>query len=293
MPSERQLRKRIKSVKNIAQVTRAMEMMSAAKMRRAQSATLASRAYAEKARDVLSYVATEPGRSKNLHPLLEKRDTVKTVGIVLFTSDRGLAGAFNTNIIRKTNAFIREGHKNVRLITVGRRGRDLMNRMGRPIIADFSGLGDKPRIADITALSRAVLDEFLGGRADEVYVAYTNFINVLHQVPMNRRILPIEEAEIHTEGPRAVYLYEPTPEEILNSVLPRFVEVQVYQALLESIASEQAARMVAMRNATDAANDLISSLTLLRNKVRQASITKEMLDIAGGAEAARKAQATR
>ena len=132
-----------------------------------------------------------------------------------------------------------------------------------------------------------------GGRADEVYVAYTDFINVLHQVPMNRRILPIEEAEIHTEGPRAVYLYEPTPEEILNSVLPRFVEVQVYQALLESIASEQAARMVAMRNATDAANDLISSLTLLRNKVRQASITKEMLDIAGGAEAARKAQATR
>ena len=293
MPTERQLRKRIKSVKNIAQVTRAMEMMAAAKMRRAQQATLASRAYADKARDVLSYVATEPGRSKTLHPLLEKRDQIKTIGVVLYTSDRGLAGAYNTNIIRKTNAFMRQQTgKTVKLVTVGRRGRDLMNRWGREITADFSGLGDKPKIADITALSRAVLDEFLQGHVDEVYVAYTDFVNVLRQIPTIRRILPIQEADIHTEGPRAVYLYEPTAEEILASVLPRFVEVQVYQALLESIASEQAARMVAMRNATDAANDLISSLTLLRNKVRQASITKEMLDIAGGAEASRKARAT-
>ncbi len=292
MATERQLRKRIRSIKNIAQVTRAMEMMAAAKMRRAQAATLASRAYAEKAREVLAYVATEPGRSKHLHPLLEKRDNVKAVGIVLYTSDRGLAGAFNSNIIRRTNAFIREGGKNARMITVGRRGRDLMNRLGRSIVADFSGMGDKPKIADIAALSREVLDDFLGGNVDEMYVAFTDFHNVLHQTPTLRRILPIEEVEIHAEGPRAVYLYEPTAEEILNSVLPRFVEVQVYQALLESIASEQAARMVAMRNATDAANDLISGLTLLRNKVRQASITKEMLDIAGGAEAMRKSRTT-
>src|SRR5512142_3577772 len=143
MATERQLRKRIKSVRSIAQVTRAMEMMAAAKMRRAQLATLASRNYAEKAREVLSYVATEPGRSKNLHPLLETRESVGTIGVILFTSDRGLAGAYNSNILRKTIAFAKQQARPVKYVTVGRRGRDIMNRFGHDIVADFSGLGDR------------------------------------------------------------------------------------------------------------------------------------------------------
>lgn len=292
MATLRQIRQRIRSVRNISQVTRAMEMIAAAEMRRAQLATLASRNYSEKARQVMQYVATEPGRSKMLHPLLEERPNPKSIAVVLYTADRGLAGAYNVNVIRKTLDFIQpfeKEEKAVRLITVGKRGRDLMRRFGKQVVADFSEMGTRPEIVQVSALSRAVLDEFLTGNADQVYLAYTDFVNVLRQVPTVRRVLPIEQAEIKREGPPQVYLYEPNAEEILAEVLPRFVEVQVYQALLEAIASEQAARMVAMRNATDNAKELIESLTLLRNKVRQASITKEILDIVGGAEALRQA----
>lgn len=291
MATLRQIRQRIRSVKNISQVTRAMEMIAAAEMRRAQQATLASRNYSEKAREVMQYVATEPGRSKMLHPLLEERSDVKAIAVVLYTADRGLAGAYNVNIIRKTLDFCKplenEG-KQVRLITVGKRGRDLMRRFGKNVVADFSDMGTRPEIAQVSALARAALDEFLQGNADQVHLGYTNFVNVLRQVPVVRPILPIEPADIKREGPPQVYLYEPNAEQILAEVLPRFVEVQIYQALLEAIASEQAARMVAMRNATDNAKELIESLTLLRNKVRQASITKEILDIVGGAEALRQ-----
>lgn len=293
MATLRQIRQRIRSVKNISQVTRAMEMIAAAEMRRAQQATLASRNYSEKAREVMQYVATEPGRSKMLHPLLEERANVKAIAIVLYTADRGLAGAYNVNVIRKTLDFIKplekEG-KDIRLITVGKRGRDLMRRFGKQVVADFSDMGTRPEIAQVSALARAALDEFLLGNADEVHIAYTDFVNVLRQVPSVRRILPIEQAEIKRQGPPQIYLYEPTAEQVLAEVLPRFVEVQIYQALLEAIASEQAARMVAMRNATDNAKELIESLTLLRNKVRQASITKEILDIVGGAEALRQSR---
>jgi F-type H+-transporting ATPase subunit gamma len=291
MATLRQIRQRIRSVRNISQVTRAMEMIAASNMRRAQQATLASRNYSEKAREVMQYVATEPGRSKMLHPLLEERADVKSIAVVLYTADRGLAGAYNVNVIRKTLDFVKpyeKENKSVRLITVGKRGRDLMRRFGKEVVADFSDMGIRPEIAEVSALTRAALDEFLSGRVDQVYLAYTGFVNVLRQVPTVRRILPIEEADTKRQGPPQVYLYEPNAEEILAEVLPRFVEVQIYQALLEAIASEQAARMVAMRNATDNAKELIESLTLLRNKVRQASITKEILDIVGGAEALRK-----
>lgn len=269
-----------------------MEMIAAAEMRRAQSATLASRNFSEKAREVMQYVATEPGRSKLLHPLLEERSQVHAIAIVLYTADRGLAGAYNVNIIRKTLDFMKpfeRDHKPVRLITVGKRGRDLMRRFGKEVVADFSDMGTRPEIAQIGALSRAAMDEFLSGRVDQVHLAYTDFINVLRQTPTISQILPIEKPNIKHEGLPQTYLYEPSAEQILAEVLPRFVEVQIYQALLESNASEQAARMVAMRNATDNAKELIESYTLLRNKVRQASITREILDIVGGAEALRQA----
>jgi F-type H+-transporting ATPase subunit gamma len=291
MATLRQIRQRIRSVKNISQVTRAMEMIAASEMRRAQQATLASRNFSEKAREVMRSVATEPGRGKNLSPLLEERPDVKAIAVLLYTGDRGLAGAYNVNVIRKTTEFMKpyeKAGKEVRLLTVGKRGRDLMRRFGKQVVADYSGMGTRPELVEISALAHAAVEEFLSGRADEVHLAYTDFVNVLRQVPTIKRVLPIEAAEMEHTGPSATYLYEPSAEQILAQVLPRFVEVQVYQALLESIASEQAARMVAMRNATDSAKDLIESLTLLRNKVRQASITKEILDIVGGAEALRQ-----
>ncbi len=264
-----------------------MEMVAAAKMRRAQAATLASRAYAEKSWQVLTYVAAQPGATKLMHPLLEERTPINRVAVILITADRGLCGAYNVNVIRKALAFMGEQNKPVRLITIGRRGREIMSRLGKDIIAEFTGLGERPTPRDIGPISKIVIDEFTRTDVDQVYIAYTQFKNVLVQIPTIRQLLPLRPPTEPTAGANAVYLYEPNPEAILATVLPRFTEVQVYQDLLESVASEHSARMVAMRNATDNARDLIQDLTLAMNKARQASITKEMLDIVGGAEAQR------
>jgi F-type H+-transporting ATPase subunit gamma len=268
-----------------------MEMVAASKMRRAQAATLASRAYAEKSWQVLTFLAAQPGATKILHPLLEERAQIKSIALVLITSDRGLCGAYNVNVIRKALAFMDEQNKPVKVITVGRRGRDIMARLGKNIIAEFAGMSERPTIRDIGPISKVAIDEFTNGDVDQVYVAYTQFKNVLVQIPTIRQLLPLRPSSERTAGADAVYLYEPNPEIILASVLPRFTEVQIYQDVLESAASEHSARMVAMRNATDNAHDLIQDLTLAMNKARQAAITKEMLDIAGGAEAQRKARA--
>lgn len=293
MATPRAIQRRIKSVRNISQVTRAMEMVAASKMRRAQAATLASRAYAEKAWQVLTYVASQPGTSKLMHPLLEERAQVNHIALVLITSDRGLCGAYNVNIIRKAVEFIRQQNKPVKLITIGRRGRDYAARFGLNIIAEFTGMSERPSILQIGPVSKIAIDEFTSARVDQVYIAYTDFVNVLVQRATIRPLLPIRPSKEPVTGVEAVYLYEPDPETILSAVLPRFTELQLYQALLESVASEESARMVAMRSATENAHDLILDLTLAMNKARQASITKEMLDIAGGAEAQRQAQAAR
>lgn len=292
MATPRAIQRRIRSVRNISQVTRAMEMVAAADMRRAQAATLASRAYAEKAWQVLTYLAAQPGSGKLLHPLLEERSQVNNVGLILITSDRGLCGAYNVNILRRALNFMAEQKSPVKLITIGRRGRDLANRLGKTITAEFTGLSKRPTILDIGPISKVAIDEFRNESVDQVYIAYTHFRNVLVQIPTIKQLLPIRPSAPPAEGADAVYLYEPSPELILESVLPRFTELQIYQAVLESAASEHSARMVAMRNATDNAHDLIQDLTLAMNKARQASITKEMLDIAGGAEAQRQAQST-
>jgi F-type H+-transporting ATPase subunit gamma len=267
-----------------------MEMVAAAKMRRAQASTLASRAYAEKSWEVLTYVAAQPGATKLMHPLLEERTPINRVAVILITSDRGLCGAYNVNIIRRALAFMEEQNKPAKLITIGRRGREIMARLGKDIIAEFTGLSERPTPRDIGPISKIAIDEFTKSDVDQVYVAYTQFKNVLVQIPTIRQLLPLRTPTEPTGGANAVYLYEPNPEAILASVLPRFTEVQIYQDLLESVASEHSARMVAMRNATDNARDLIQDLTLAMNKARQAAITKEILDIVGGAEAQRKAQ---
>jgi len=296
--SIRELKRRIKSVKNISQVTRAMQMVAASRMRRAQEQTLASRPYAAKAWEVLTHLASQRGDTEQLHPLLTHRDEIKKIAIILITADKGLAGAYNSNMIRATTRFMSEhNQQEANLITVGRKGRDFMVRYGRNVVAEFTDLPARPTTLDIGPIARLAVDGFLMGEYDEVYLAYTQFVNTLQQNPTIDLLLPIHAGHVEGKvtgqhlsqedmipGP-AEYVYEPDPSTLLDTILPRFTELQVYQAVLEATASEHSARMVAMRNATENAKDLISDLTLTYNKVRQDAITKEMLDIAGGAEA--------
>ncbi len=299
MSSIREIKRRIKSVKNISQVTRAMQMVAASKMRRAQEQALASRPYAVKAWEILTHLAAQKGGTEQLHPLLTHRDTVNHVCIILITSDKGLAGAYNGNIVRATTQFMAEhGHQKASLITVGRKGRDLMLRYGRKVIADFTDMPSRPKMKDIYPMAHLAIDGFLKGEYDQVYIAYTDFVNTLKQEPTIHLLLPIQAEHDQAENKAmnkhysseevdstAQYIYEPNPEKLLGVILPRFTELQIYQAILESTASEHSARMVAMQNATENAKHLVSDLTLTYNKVRQDAITKEMLDIVGGANA--------
>ncbi len=265
-----------------------MQMVAASKMRRAQQATLASRAYAAKAHEILTYLAAQPGRNKTLHPLLETRGEIKNTLLILITSDRGLCGAYNMNILRAAFDHIRHADHPVKLVTVGKRGRDFIVRSGKNIIAEFTGLSDKPSILSIGPVAKIAIEEFESGQVDRVDIAFTDFVNVLVQRPQIQQLLPLEQPAEPISGAHAVYLYEPDPESILAELLPRLTELQIYQALLESVASEFSAQMVAMRNATDNALELIDTYTLEMNKARQATITKEMLDIVGGANALRE-----
>lgn len=297
MASLREIRQRIRSVKNIAQITRAMQMVAASKMRRAQEQALASRPYAAKTWEILTHLSAQRGNAEQLHPLLAQRDQIKNVAVILITSDKGLAGAYNGNIIRAAIRFMRSNNREkASLITVGRKGRDFMIRFGRKVLAEFTDLPARPTSLDIAPIARIAIDGFLAEEFDEVYLGYTDFINTLTQEPTLRLLLPIRPGAIEskvmseylgqeTTMSTAEYLYEPNPTTLLDTILPRFTELQIYQAFLEARASEESARMVAMRNATENANELIGDLTLVYNKARQDAITKELLDIAGGAEA--------
>jgi F-type H+-transporting ATPase subunit gamma len=301
MARVREIKRRIRSVKNIAQVTRAMQMVATSKMRRAQEQALATRAYAAKSWQILTHLASQSINVELLHPLLARRTPVRHTGILLITSDKGLCGAYNTNILRTAVHFIAGLGHPVRLVTVGRRGRDFMLRHGWHVVADFSEtLPPRPTSLDVAPIARTIIDDFQNGQYDEVYLIYTEFLNTLSQRPIVRPLLPVRPFELEMDSVMAKYLspevmritgeyiYEPNAEAILGQMLPRFTELQIYQAILEALASEHSARMVAMRNATDNANALLEHLTLSYNRARQEAITKEMLDIAGGAEALRK-----
>lgn len=287
MANTREIRRRIRSVKNIAQVTKAMEAVSAAKMRKAQAQVLATRPYAEQAREVLSYIARLNSVESNLNPLINVRTEIKRVGIILVTADRGLAGGFNGNVIRRAAAFMREKRRQgaeVEVVPVGKKGRDWLLRYDPVIRAEFSKLSDAPTSRHVAPIARVVIDDFIQGYFDEVYLVYTDFINTIKQEPVVHKLLPVEPAAPSvTMAPE--YIFEPSPEAVLNNVLYGFTEVQILQALFESLASEHSARMVAMRNATDAAGELIDSLTLTYNKARQEGITNELMDIIGGSAA--------
>jgi F-type H+-transporting ATPase subunit gamma len=300
MATAREIQRRIRSVKNIAQITRALEAVSASRLRKAQAQVLATRPYAEKSWQLLTHLAAQSTLDARAHPLLTLRAEVEAVGVLLLTSDRGLCGAFNLNMVRTTMDFIESLGKPVKLITVGRKGRDLMWRAGYTIVAEFSRLPASPTALDVAPIAHTVIDDFLSCVVDEVFLAYTDFINTIKQRPAVKRLLPIQPGDVLTQAMGEYveevvvetvteYLYEPSPAEILDSVLPRFTELQIYQAVLESLASEHAARMMAMRSATENADALQDDLTLTYNKARQQSITSEILDIAGGAEALVKA----
>jgi F-type H+-transporting ATPase subunit gamma len=292
MASAREMRLRIKSVKNISQVTRALETVSASKVRKAINAVTATRAYATKAWQVLRHVAEQPGRD-SLHPLLAQRKTINNALVVVVTGDRGLAGAYNSNVIRFVAQRFDSNPAPVRYIAVGRKGRDLLMRRGKKVVADFSNLPAAPSFMDVSAIGRMAVEEFNSGNVDEVYLVYTDFVSMSRQIATVKKLLPLElEGEGLVEdfaqkssGPTAAYEYEPDMRVILDEIIPRFTALQVYQAVLESQASEHAARMIAMRNATDNAKELIGALQLAYNKVRQQGITNDILDIVGGAEA--------
>lgn len=283
MATIREIRRRIKSVQNTAKVTKAMEMVAASKMRRAQERTIAARPYAEKMQQVLADLAAQYRFGEDVHPLLQKRE-VNRIALIHITPDRGLCGGLVANINRSVASFILEQNVLITTVVVGRKGRDFMIRSGQEVRAEFTQLGDRPSIVDIQPITHIVIDDYTNGLIDEVYVSYTRFVNTMNQRPVLWRLLPVEPTAIEP-GQNVEYIYEPSPAEVLAELLPRFVEKELYHVILEAIASEQSARMVAMRSATDNAKEIVEELTLTYNKVRQEMITKELLDIVGGVAA--------
>ena len=283
MASIRQIRRRIRSIENTGKVTKAMEMIAASRMRRAQASVLAGRPYSEKIQEVIAHLAAQPGEDEGVQPLLERRP-VNRIEVLHISPDRGLCGGMHSNLNRRVGQFILEQQVPVTAIVVGRKGRDFMVRYGQDVKAVFINMGDRPSVADTLATSQMVINDYAEGTVDEVYMSYVEFVSTTVQRPVVTRLLPITPADLPATE-RVGYIYEPNSLTVLGSLLPRFVEMQVYHALLELIASEQSARMVAMRNATENAGEMVQDLTLLANKVRQESITNELLDILGGVAA--------
>jgi F-type H+-transporting ATPase subunit gamma len=268
-----------------------MEAVAASKMRRAQERTLASRPYAERAWEILTYLASQQvGAAEVLHPLVEHRQ-VETIGMILITPDRGLCGGLPTNVIREAIRFMGRQTVPLRLIAVGRTGRNFMIRYGVDILAEFTRLPDQPPLSEITPIARLAIDDFMSGALDQLYLVYAQFVNTMVQRAVVRQLLPIEPAVVEGEGYAVEYIIEPDPQTVLNEVLEGFTVLQIYQAILDAQASEHSARMVAMRAATENAEALGEDLTLTYNRARQEAVTKELLDIAGGAEALATAQA--
>jgi F-type H+-transporting ATPase subunit gamma len=293
MPSLKDIRGRIGSVRNIAQITRAMEMVAASRMKRAQDSILAARPYADELEDALRRVAGAETLT-DVNPLLARRP-VRRVALILITTDRGLVGSLNANTIRAVLRWVTErASRNgdnrpieIEAISVGRKGRDALRRASVPIAAHFAQLGDRPSFGDVTPIARLVTEDFLAEKYDEIDIAYSAFVSTLTQRPQIVTLLPVDRPEMGEEHQRTndEYLFEPSPEAVLRRLLPHYVAIGIYRAVLENNASEQSAQMIAMRSATDNANELIGDLTLVYNKTRQATITREMIEIASGAEA--------
>ncbi|MDQ1911231.1 ATP synthase F1 subunit gamma [Paenibacillus sp. GD4] len=278
----REIKRSIKSKQNTRQITKAMELVAAAKLKRAQDAAQASRPYAEKMKEVVASIAA--GTKGVKHPMLQTR-TIKRTGYLVITSDRGLAGGYNANVLRKVMATIKEKHTSANeysIFVIGRKGRDFFKKRNIPIVEEITGLPDSPSFADIKSIAAQAVGNFENGSYDELYLVYNEFKNAITQIPEIKRLLPLEDVSASST---ANYEYEPSPEGVLEVLLPRYAETLIYSALLDGKASEFGARMTAMSNATKNASKMISSLTLVYNRARQAAITQEISEIVAGANA--------
>lgn len=288
MPSPREINRRRNAVKNMTQITRAMEMVAASKMRRAQDRVTSGRPYSERLRQVLGDLASLQLDADQLQrfPLLEQREIERTA-MILITPDRGLAGALNSNILRRAVQYLREtGEQPPQVIAVGKKGRDFAARTSQDLVAEFIQLGDRPSLDAVRPIAQIAINEFLAGNVDAVHIVYPRFINTLSQRPEVLQLLPIVRPDDHSAAAED-FIFEPNPGEVLQQILPRYVEINLYQAVLENIASFYSAQMVAMHNATDNAKELVQDLDLAYNKARQAKITNEVAEIAAGANAFR------
>jgi F-type H+-transporting ATPase subunit gamma len=286
MPGSREIRNKIRSVQNTQKITKAMEMVAASKMRKAQERMRHARPYGEKIRNVAAHMSH--ANSEYRHPFLIERDTVKRVGIIVVTSDKGLCGGLNTNVLRLAlNAMKQwksEGEE-IEVCVIGNKGLGFMQRLKANIASQVTGLGDKPHIEKLVGAIKVMLDGYREDRFDRLMIFYTRFVNTMKQEPVMEQLLPLSGEELGGSKGIWDYLYEPEAKAVLDEVLKRYVETLIYQAVSENIASEQSARMVAMKAASDNAGTLIDELTLVYNKSRQASITKELSEIVGGAAA--------
>ena len=280
MPNAQDIRRRIKSVKSIEQITKAMKMVAAARLRKAQEKATASRPYTEKILQVLASVAT--GAPETAHPLLEVRE-VKRIAYVVISADKGLAGAYSSNVIKEALSQM-AGRDNVSLITVGRKARDYFKRRGYTVVEEYTGFSEKPTYPDAVAIAMSLAQGFTLGTYDEIHMVYTKFQSALTQIPTSIKLLPLGDVGAAAEG-RQEYLFEPSAGEVLEFLLPQYLQSVIYGALLQAAASELGARMTAMGAATENAEELIAKLVLNYNKIRQATITREISEIVGGAEA--------
>ena len=281
MASAQDIRRRITSVKNTQQITKAMKMVAAAKLRRAQEAVTSARPFALKIKEVLSRVAAASGGAS--HPLLEVRE-INKVAYVVITADRGLCGGFNANVLRKAANEVGQ-IKDPAIVAVGRKSRDFFGRRGFDMAASFVQLGENIQFSQAKEIAKFVMDKYIAGEFDEVNLVFSEFVNVLTQRPITVKLLPVETPAEESKGPKVEYIYEPNAEAVLTELLPTYVESTVFRAMLEAKAGEQGARMTAMDSATKNAKDMINKLTLSLNRARQAAITKEISEIVGGAAA--------
>ncbi|GAB6179326.1 ATP synthase F1 subunit gamma [Desulfotomaculum defluvii] len=281
MASARDIRRRIKSIKSTQQITKAMKMVAAAKLRRAQEAVVSARPFALKIKDVLSRVAAASGGAS--HPLLEVRE-VKTTAYVVIAADRGLCGGFNANVLRRAGGEVTDKN-NSAIVALGRKSRDYFNRRGFDVTASYVQLGESIEFSQAKEIARFVMDKYVAGEFDEVYLIFSEFVNVLTQRPVKVKLLPVETPTEEKKGPSVEYIFEPSAESVLASLLPTYVETTLFRAMLEAKAGEQGARMTAMDSATKNAKELIEKLTLSLNRARQAAITTEISEIVSGAAA--------
>lgn len=293
MAGSREVRNKIKSVKNTQKITRAMEMVAASKMRKAQERMKKARPYGEKIRNVAAHMSR--ANTEYRHPFLITRDTVKRIGVIIVTSDKGLCGGLNTNVLRKVVSQMKtwkaEGEQ-IEVCCIGNKGLGFMSRVGANVTSQVVGLGDAPDMAKLIGAVKVVLDGYTQDQFDRVYVFYNRFINTMKQEPVMEQLLPLtdermQNGEQDSDKPKVAwdYIYEPEAKPVIDDIMVRYVEALIYQAVAENMASEQSARMVAMKAASDNAGNVINELTLIYNKSRQAAITKELSEIVGGAAA--------